>query len=424
MHPIRDPNFRALLVTRTIGSLTQGFFSVPLMWWVMEETGSGAHVASIGLVSAVAALIASPIGGVWADRMSKKTLIFATSLLLIPAILAVAILIYADLMQVAWVYPFVVVLTLIGSVRMPALTALTPLILPKERYQEGNAAMGLSLQLGGLASFALAGTATATLQVHGAFGVAAVLMGASACAILFVREPVESFRDRPQTNVASPPRNTLGEIWEAVLIIVRNPILLWSMLVVLLINLILTPLVPIMAPFAKQELRLGPAEFGYLSSSILLGGVLGLAAMNFVRVRRRLPVLVFGTLGIAVGIGGLAFVSHLVPALALLALGGLMASIMNVQLQAISQENIPREAMARTLGIGTAIGAATAPIGYAAAVGLLAVLPLRPILAGMGALLVPASLAWLQPSIRRALRTEAEQSISEPTLAPRDARVS
>ncbi len=401
MHPIRDPNFLALLVTRTVARVTQGFFSVPLMWWVLEKTGSGSLVATTGLASVLAGVIASPLGGVWADRMSKRRLIFLTYAFNVVVLVSLAMLVSSGRMQVVWVYPLVVMLSFSGSLRNPALAALTPLILPRERYQQGNAAMGLAMSLGGLASFAIAGAMTGFVGVHGAFSVAAVLVTFSALVILLVREPAVATPLRPAAG--APQRRAIGELWEVFQMLGRNPLLLWATVAALLINVILTPLTPIMAPYAKQ-LGMGPAQFGYLSAAPIAGTVLGLAAMNVVRITRPLPVLVLGTWGIGLGIGGLAGATHLIAALVLLAFAGFMAAIMNVQLQTVSQQNIPLEAIARTTGVSAAISAAVQPIGYTAAAALLAAFAPRTILAGMGAVLLPVGLAWLQPSVRRGLK--------------------
>ena len=49
-HPIRNAAFRAVLLTRLFSALTGGFYNVPIMWWVLEQTGSGSMIASVGLV--------------------------------------------------------------------------------------------------------------------------------------------------------------------------------------------------------------------------------------------------------------------------------------------------------------------------------------------------------------------------------------
>ncbi|MFC6660212.1 hypothetical protein [Deinococcus multiflagellatus] len=80
-HPIALPTFRQLLTTRVLATLSVGFYNVPLLWWVLEHTGSGSAVAALGLVGALAAMVVAPWGGVLADRGQKKNLIQRTYLL-------------------------------------------------------------------------------------------------------------------------------------------------------------------------------------------------------------------------------------------------------------------------------------------------------------------------------------------------------
>jgi len=77
LHPLKNNNFRLLLGSRIFASLSVSFFEIPVFWWLIKTTGSGSIVAAVALVSSLAYILASPLGGVFADKGQKKTVILA-----------------------------------------------------------------------------------------------------------------------------------------------------------------------------------------------------------------------------------------------------------------------------------------------------------------------------------------------------------
>jgi len=78
---------------------------------------------------------------------------------------------------------------------------------------------------------------------------------------------------------------------------------------------------------------------------------------------------------------------------------------MNVQAMTLAQQSIPKEMMGRVFGVLQGLNMGVQPLGLAATSGLLAVMDVRSIFGVMGALMLLASLAWLQRPVRSALKT-------------------
>ena len=83
-----------------------------------------------------------------------------------------------------------------------------------------------------------------------------------------------------------------------------------------------------------------------------------------------------------------------------LALAGLSAAVMNVQLSVVSQLNIPQAVMGRAFGVMSSLSSAMQPLGYAGAAALLAWLPLQSIFMVIAVLLAAAATAWLHPTLK------------------------
>jgi len=76
------------------------------------------------------------------------------------------------------------------------------------------------------------------------------------------------------------------------------------------------------------------------------------------QVPRPWLALVGGTLGIACGIAGLGLSTTLPQALTLLAVAGVSAAVMNVQLSVVSQLHIPPDVMGRAYGVISSLSSA------------------------------------------------------------------
>ncbi|AWT37559.1 MFS transporter [Deinococcus arenae] len=394
-HPIRNAAFRAVLLTRLFSALTGGFYNVPIMWWVLEQTGSGSMIASVGLVSALAGLIAAPIGGLLADRRHKRLLIQSTYVADALLLVLMATLVLSGHMQVSYVFPLLAVTSFVAALRGPASAVLVPLIIPRAVYQQGNALMSLTGSLASLTGYALAGTATGFLGVHGAMLIGAALLVGAIVTLWTVPEPQVT----PTPGEAGSSAEPREGLWAGLRVIWSNPLLFWTFAVSLLLNFVLIPLEVTLAPFART-LGVGAREFGFLSASISVGQLVGMLVLSSYRLPRPWLALVGGTFGIAASIGGLSVVTTLPQALVLLALAGLSAAVMNVQLSVVSQLNIPQAVMGRAFGVMSSLSSAIQPLGYAGAAALLAWLPLQSIFMVIAVLLAAAATAWLHPTLK------------------------
>ena len=341
-HPLRIRDFNLLLATRLFESLSVGFFEVPLIWWVLTTTGNESLVAVVAFVGTSAYLVASPFGGVLADRYSKKTL--AISMLLVDASLtgvaAVLFLLGSLTLPVALV--LLTITNVATALRGPALSALLPLILPKESYQKGNAAMGLSTSLANLSSFAVAGLANAAFGAGGTLLICVGLLLAASVILVFLHEPTRSASKQVQEESVEEIAEPEGGFVEGFQVIWDNSLLLAIIGTAVVLNFLVAPLTVLAAPYAKL-LGAGSAGYGYLSASFVGGQFLGFFLMNLFQVLRPLTVLVLGTLAGALCLVSVALSPLLGLSIVALAIFGIASALMTIQVQTILQESVSDE---------------------------------------------------------------------------------
>ena len=416
-HPIRNRNFINLLVTQLFAQLSTGFFEIPIMWWLIETTGSGQIVATVAFIASIAYLVGSPYGGVLADKGSKK--ILSTSMFLVDAVFTslVAILLIVGNLNLITILVLLAITNLATALRGPALNSLLPLTVAKVQYQQANATMGLATQFAALASMAVAGIATAILGVSGALFTGVGLLLLATIFMQFYKEPrvvaaPEEQSEPPEDLLKNTELNQHSDVVHDVVTrkqksafrigldaVFTNPLILAIVTTTTLLNFTLAPMTVLFAPFAKS-LNLTATGFGLFGASLVAGQILGLALLNVLKINHPLRMLVLGNLGIALGLFTLSFATQLWMALIPCGLMGFSASLMTIQLQVIFQNHIAPEVLGRASGILGALSMAAQPLGLILTGVLLGIYAPQRIFVLMAIIITVASLLWLRSSIR------------------------
>jgi MFS family permease len=183
---IRDA--RIYLLGDVVSTLGDSALWLAMAIWLKELTGSSALAGLVFFCYALGSL-ASPIGGVVADRFRRRPLLIWANVA--GAVIVMLIPLVHDRSQIWIVYLVIFSYGLIGSVIGPAQTALLPALVPDDLLASANA-LQLTLNEGlrivtplvGAGLFALLGAGPVAYIDAGTFGVAIVSLLA-----LRVREP-------------------------------------------------------------------------------------------------------------------------------------------------------------------------------------------------------------------------------------------
>ncbi len=426
-HPFKNHNFRTYLIARLFGALGSYMMEVALMWWALEATGRNDSVAWVALTMSIVGTLASPFGGVLADRANKVGLASVGYTLSMVAPAAAAALLLSGHLSFGLVVAIVAIDNLISSFFAPANNALGPLLLSKEQYSQGAAMTQGMSKLLRMASMPLGGVLVAVLGVAPTLLITASVYLVAASIVRFVEEPLVEV-DNTDSNtgggadaasgyeaVKAQARMSLREQWidpmaATVRMLFSVPLLAAALFMVGLLNFILSPIGVMMAPYAKS-LGGGAEGYGLLLAGITAGELLGYAIFTTFRSSRSLPFILGGSLLMGLSIGALAWAVNLLPAVIALGLAGFGAVAVGVHLDALAIKVIPKEFMGRALSMIGVLLNGLGPLGLVAAGFALRTLSFSTIFITISGLLVVASLLWLWPSIARAVR--AADSILE-----------
>ena len=373
-----------------------------------ELTDTAAALGYISASMAVPMLVVSPIGGVIADRVNKRTLLVVTQLVAAATTLTVGILILADLIRF---WHLLVVSGVMGSVfaaNMPARQALVPQLVPQHKMMNA-----ISLQMGGMNLTRIMAPATAGLLIA-PLGVGWVYIVTFA---LFLVAVASEFQLPTHGMVVKKrPAGMREDLVGGFRYIRTHRTIMMLLGLGLVFPLFAFPLQQMLPVFADDVFGKGSAGLGVLAASTGVGGVVGaLIAANLDHFRHKGRIMLIGGLWM----GGLFIAFTQVPgfwlALIFLALGNVGGMVFQTTNNTVVQSQLPAEVRGRVMSVMLMsfglMPLGVLPVGVAAdAVGA------RTAVAGSSTLLIVAVLAFFLLS--RRLRHLTIDPLARADLSP------
>jgi MFS family permease len=386
---LREGSFARYLAAVTVSQLGNGMAMVALAFAVLEF-GSATDLGIVLLAREVPIVILLLLGGVFADRLPRKTILVGTDLLKGAAQVTTAVLLFTGTADVLNVALLQAVFGVSAAFSRPATTGLVREAVSNERLQEANALLGLSSSVLSIAGPAIGALIVATGSPAWAIAIDSLTFFASAAL-------TASMRLTAMVRIASA--SILADLRGGWREFIDRP---WAVAMVAsfgLFQLTYFPALLVLGPLvAKQQLG-GAGAWGTILAIESFGAVAG--GMFALRLRFSRPLVasnllvlpagvLLGALAIPLPLIGLAFVSFLV---------GIGFALGNTLWMTALQRNVPEHALSRISSFDWLGSVALNPIGYAligpvaAAVGTsqtLAVAGLLNIVVCLSVLLVPS----------------------------------
>ncbi|MGW1044717.1 MFS transporter [Streptomyces sp. NPDC002547] len=373
------------------------------LYQVYQLTGSTAQVGLVGLAQAVALLVLSPVGGIYADRLDRRRLLQVTQGV---ALLVSAALAAVTLAGAATVWSVVVsslLATAAATFDQPARQALIPAMVPRERLVEAFALLNPSRELAILVGPAFAGVLIAVGGPGAVYVFDAVTYAALVVVLALLRVP-------PLAG-GGERRSLLGSLREGVRYVAERPVV-WQLMGLDMTATVFGAYRVLLPAFAADVLHVGATGYGLLSAAPSAGALIGSVwVFRLVRTARAGRIVLWGTAAYGLAVVGLAQSRTFPVAIAMaLALGAADAVATTVRHAAVQVET-PDELRGRVSAIyqmcsrgGPAIGDSV--MGLAAGA-------LGPVLALTLGGLVPAAVSGAS-----AARSRTVREYSVPTAQP------
>jgi MFS family permease len=348
-------DFRLLFLGQGVSVLGDRMVAVALAFAVLEVGGSA---SAVGLVLACATLplIGSVlIGGVVADRTSRRAVMIAADLIRVGSQGASAALLIAGAAEVWTLALFAGITGAATGFFNPASTALLPEVVPPDELQPANALRATAVSAGEIAGPVVAGVLVAAAGAGSAIAVDAGTFAVSALCLWRLRVPPRA------APAAARFLEDLREGWD----VFRARRWVWSFVLYAGIVNMLWGAWSALGPVVADRDLGGAAAWGAVLGSVGVGALFGSLVATRARPQRPLMVLLLTEALFALP---LAFLAAGVPT-ALLACGAFLAgagmTLGNSVWESTLQRHMPAESLSRVVAYDWFGSLAFYPLGLA-----------------------------------------------------------
>ena len=394
LRPLAHRDFRALFIAVVLSIFAAGMWAVVMVYAVIAIGGGPVDLSLVAASNATGLLLCAIPGGIVADRVSRRLIVRAVSLV---DFLAISSVVVVGAFGPVGIPQLVVVAFLLGAGAgffFPAYSAILPRLLPPGQLLAANGLEGaIRPALQQAAGPAAAGMLLAALiPAHAAVAIA-IAHGAAFVILMFLRpEPAQQPWEHADPDGAEPvdhsAKSVFHDLREAVVFTVRTPWLLWTLLYATLWVLVVVGPEEVLLPFLIRE-RIGedPRLFGFLLAVYGAGGVLGSIFVS----SRKLPRRYLTTMNLVWGISTLPFIivgftDQYWLLMVSLFVVGFGFSYGNVIWGTLLQRRVPRHMLGRVSSLDFFVSLALMPLSMALAGPLSEVLSLQVIFTAAGLL--------------------------------------
>jgi len=206
------PAYRALLISGVLTVLAMSAFPIALAVTVLDAGGSATTLGLILAVRVLSGVLMAPIGGVWVDRLPRRTILIVADGF--RAIIG-SIVIFIDPENISmWILGAIVVLMGISDAfGGPAQGAIMQSILPDHLLPAGNVVKGIAFKGATIAGPGIAGVIVVSLGTHATYVATSIFFLVGAALLFLVNEGSKVASENPQTTFVEEMREGLRVVW-------------------------------------------------------------------------------------------------------------------------------------------------------------------------------------------------------------------
>ena len=204
--------FRNMLISSTLTSIAMSAFPIALAVTVIDAGGTATTLGLILAARVLSGVVLAPVGGVWVDRMPRKTiLIIADGFRAIMGSLVV----FINPENISmWILAGIVILMGVSDAfGGPASGAIIPSILPDSLLPAGNVSHGIAKKTSTIVGPGVAGVIVVSLGTHATYVATSVLFLLGAVLLVRIKEGERIAPVGEQNNFLNEVREGLRVVW-------------------------------------------------------------------------------------------------------------------------------------------------------------------------------------------------------------------
>lgn len=398
-HAFNSAAFRNLFFARLLTVLGNGIAPIALAFAVLDIGGSAADLGIVVAARSFFNVAFLLVGGVLADRYSRRLVLFSSSITAALSQAIVAWLVLDGTASITWLALLGTVNGAAAGIALPASSAMVPQTVPTKNLRQANAFIQLSIYAGTVIGASLGGILTSA--VGPGWGLAIDALGFAAAAPLYALIRINSAqRCESQTNIVQDLRDGWKEFISRAWV--------WTIVAQFtVVNAAFSGVVMILGPIVADN-SFGRSGWGLIVAAQSVGLIVGSFIALRWRPRRDLFIGVMLVALCAVPIVLLSLVSSTVMLMGAFFIAGVGFGQFGVAWAQSLQTHIPPEKLARVYAYDAMGSFIAIPAGELAAGPLAMQYGTGPVLQVSAVAVVVATIAaTLVPAIRK-LTNETE----------------
>lgn len=366
-----------------------------LMWWITDATGSVAALATAGVMALLPQALLAPLGGVLADRYSRRLIMIVADLISALCMTLLIVLFLTDSVQLWHLYTMMFVRSAMQAFQQPASAASAAMLVPKEFLPR---AAGLNQTLVGIMTVAAAplGALAISLMPIGyalAIDVVTAVLGIVPLLIFTI----------PQIRQTSTAPGLWREFREGVRTVRNDPGLLRLYGLLAAVVLVVMPSFALVPLLVKEHFGGGAPQVAMIESAGGIGMIAGGIMVAALAPKRPIQWLLWGFAlsCITLALTALAPADMFWLAVVWWLLSGLTFIAGDTPFVALLQARVPNHLQGRVLSLLSTIMGLAGPVGLAIATPLGELIGIRPLFVVMGVVSGAVMLlGFLSPIVR------------------------
>ncbi len=346
---MKNRGLQAFLLFRAFFTSGINMQGTLLAWFVYEVSHDPLALGLVGLAEVIPYVSILMVGGVLADRFSRKKLILVSLFCYVLISLGLWYLslqhsINPNAMSLSGIYLLVFLTGLSRGILSPSQNAILGQLVPRSEITKASVWNSGIFQAGAVGGPALGGFVYAWLGPITGFGIVAALIGLSFLSSFLLPETGKV--PQMQESVVSRMRNGMKFVWQ-------HPILLSGMAMDM-VAVLFGGAVAVLPLFADQILHVGPQGLGWLRAAPALGSVLMAAVMlRFPPGKSAGKILLWCVAGFGASNLIFALSTSFWLSMAMLFLGGLLDNVSAVIRMTLVQLFTPEEMKGRVSAVNS-----------------------------------------------------------------------
>jgi MFS transporter, DHA3 family, macrolide efflux protein len=328
-----------------------------LIWWITLNTDSTSALAIAGMMALLPQALLSPLGGIFADRYSRRAIMIITDAISAACMLLLIWLFQSDQIQLWHLYTMMFIRSSMQAFQAPAAAASTSMLVPSHFLER---AAGLNQLLQGIMTIAAAPLGALLLAFMPLENALFVDVATAITAIL----PL-FFYAIPQQRT-SQHTSYWADFVGGVRVVIHNRGLLYLYMLLALVIITLMPTFTLTPMLVKNHFGGGVNEVAFMEGLAGIGIIAGGLLIAVVPLFKRRIVTVLASFAISCAAVALTAVmpgSMLWLAAIWWGISGITFSTGNAPLMAILQTQVPNQLQGRVLALLNMIMGIAAPIG-------------------------------------------------------------